>query len=139
MNKATIIAAKRSFFITLTYVGLGTVSVLCLGLDIQGYEFLADVSTVILFLTIPVTCISFAVMYSSHDYGTVLIIQSVIFLLFWYVLFLILRRKIRKRLTAWNTVIIFNIYFLNKFFYLCIPAEGDSGDNVEYIKLKNGN
>jgi hypothetical protein len=98
MGHVTIIALKKSFFITLIYVGLGTVSVLCLGISGQENEFINDLLTMILFVTIPVTCISFAIMYSSPDYGTVLLVQSVIFLLFWFILFLILKKKIKQKL-----------------------------------------
>ena len=93
MKSTTFIAFKKSFFITLAYVGLGTVSVLSLGLDLPDNDLIDGLLTVILLLTIPVTCISFAVMYSSPDYGLVLIIQSIVFLVFWLIAFSILYRK----------------------------------------------
>nr|MBB6229972.1 hypothetical protein [Mucilaginibacter sp. FT3.2] len=96
MESATFIAIKKSFFITLIYVGLGTVSLLCLALKLPENDFINGLLTVILFLTIPVTCISFAIMYSSSNYGAVLIVQSIIFLLFWLIAFLILNRKIKS-------------------------------------------
>lgn len=97
MDNVLTTALKRSFFITLIYVGSGTVSVLCLGLHSQHYEIIDDLLTIILFLTIPVTCISFAIMYSSPDYGAVLLVQSVVFVLFWFILFLILKKMIKKK------------------------------------------
>ena len=65
MTTATSIALKKSFFITLLYVGLGTISVLCLGSNQPSNEFINDILTIVLFVTIPVTCISFGIMYSS--------------------------------------------------------------------------
>jgi len=93
MTKSTRIALKKSFFISLLYVGLGTISVLCLGPNHSSNEFIDGVLTIILFATIPVTCISFGIMYTSPNYGAVLIVQSVVFLLFWLIVFAILDRK----------------------------------------------
>jgi len=104
MDNVTISALKKSFIVTLIYVGAGTVSVLCLDLHIQQYEIINDLLTFILLLTIPVTCISFAIMYSSPNYGAVLLVQSVVFLLFWLILFLILKRKIKKKLQTEITI-----------------------------------
>ncbi|MDB5143871.1 MAG: hypothetical protein JWQ66_2584 [Mucilaginibacter sp.] len=93
MNHSTFIALKKSFLITLLYVGLGTISVLCLGPNSPSSEFINDLLTLILFVTIPVTFISIGIMYSSPNYDAVLIVQSIIFLLFWLIVFSILNRK----------------------------------------------
>jgi hypothetical protein len=93
MKHSTFIALKKSFFITLLYVGLGTISVLCMGPNPPSSELVSGILTLILFVTIPVTCISFGIMYSSPNYGAVLIVQSIIFLLFWLIVFSILNRK----------------------------------------------
>ncbi|MEO6850036.1 MAG: hypothetical protein ABI203_11545 [Mucilaginibacter sp.] len=97
MNDFKIKAVKKSFFITLAYVGSGTVAVMCLGFWGNAGEFIERLMTIILFLTIPVTCISFAIMYSGGTaYGTLLLIQSIIFLLFWLILFLIIQKRAQK-------------------------------------------
>jgi hypothetical protein len=93
MNKSARVALRKSFFITLLYVGLGTISVLCLGDNLPPNKFIDDVLTLILFVTMPVTCISFGIMYTSPNYAAVLIVQSIIFLLFWLIVFAILDRK----------------------------------------------
>ena len=93
MKHSTFIALKKSFIITLLYVGSGTISVLYMGSNNPLNEFIDDTLTILLFLTIPVTCISIAIMYSAPNYGAVLIVQSIIFLLFWLAAFSILNRK----------------------------------------------
>jgi hypothetical protein len=93
MKSTTISALKKSFFITLIYVGIGTICVLFSGLKSPQNEFIDGVMTFIMLITIPVTCISFGIMYSSPNYSAVLIVQSVVFLLFWLIAFLILNRK----------------------------------------------
>jgi len=76
-------------------VGTGTVTLLimCSGMDNPG-DIINGLLTIILFVTIPVTCISFAVIYSDkHPVHSVLMIQSIIFLLFWLITFYIINRK----------------------------------------------
>ena len=95
MNSKTYISIKKSFLITLAYVGTGTVTLLimCSGMDNPG-DIINGLLTIILFVTIPVTCISFAVIYSDkHPVHSVLMIQSIIFLLFWLITFYIINRK----------------------------------------------
>jgi hypothetical protein len=95
MDAMTIKALKKSFFITLAYVGSGTVTLLimCSGMDNPG-DIINGLLTIILFVTLPVTGISFAVIYSDKNaVHAVLLIQSIIFLLFWLIAFAILNRK----------------------------------------------
>jgi hypothetical protein len=95
MNTTTFTAIKKSFFISLAYVGSGTIALLmmCSGMNDPG-DFVDGLMTIILLLTIPVTCISFAFVYSEkHPVGAVLFIQSIMFLLFWLILFFIFDRK----------------------------------------------
>src|ERR1700755_963270 len=85
LNSKTYIAVKKSFLITLAYVGSGTLTLLimCSDMDNPG-DFINGLLTIVLFLTIPVTCVSFAVIYSDkHQVHAVLLIQSITFLLFW--------------------------------------------------------
>jgi len=103
VNKIVSTAFKKSFFITLAYVGSGTVAVMCLGLSGNSGEIISGLMTIILLLTIPVTWISFAIMYSdAHAYSTVLVVQSIMFLLFWAVLFLIINKRLKKNLLKAN-------------------------------------
>jgi len=99
MNQVTLTALKKSFFITLIYVGTGTFSVLFLSLNLPVNEFFRDIFLSILILTLPVTCISIAFMYSSQNAtGSVLIVQSIVFLLFWGIAFLIVKRRLKRKL-----------------------------------------
>jgi hypothetical protein len=98
MNAKTYVAIEKAFLITLAYVGLGTVTLLimCSGMDNLG-EIINGLLIVILLVTIPVICISFALMYSDkHPVHSVLLIQSIIFLLFWLITFSVLNRKNKK-------------------------------------------
>jgi putative Ca2+/H+ antiporter (TMEM165/GDT1 family) len=95
MNFKTRIANKKSLLITLAYVGTGTVALLimCSGMDNPG-DIINGLLAIILLVTIPVTCISFGVAYSDkHPVHLILLIQSIIFLIFWAVTFFILNRK----------------------------------------------
>jgi hypothetical protein len=95
MKPATFIALKKSFFVTLVYVGSGTVTLLimCAGLGNRG-EIIEGLLAIILLITIPVTCFSFAIIYSDqHPVGSVLMIQLIIFFLFWLIAFLWFNRK----------------------------------------------
>jgi len=98
MNRMKFVALKKSFFITLAYVGIGTAALMGLGLNGDSGEFISGLLTIILFITIPVTCISFAIMYSNANaFGVVLLVQSIMFLLFWLILFLIIYKRIKKK------------------------------------------
>jgi hypothetical protein len=98
LNNLKVKALKKSFFITLAYVGSGTVAVMCLGLNGDSGAFIAGLITIILLLTIPVTCISFAFMYANpHAYGQVLLVQSIMFLLFWLILFSIIYKRLKSK------------------------------------------
>jgi hypothetical protein len=98
LSPTTFTAIKKSFFITLAYVGSGTATLLlmCSGMDNPG-DIINGLLTLILFLTLPVTGISFAVIYSDKNaVHAVLLIQSIIFLLFWLIVFAVLNRKNKR-------------------------------------------
>jgi Trk-type K+ transport system membrane component len=95
MNKLTFHYIGISFFISLVYVGLGTICVLCLRpnppLDGNWMIFA-------LLITLPVNFISVGIMYAdSTAIELVLIIQLIYFLLFWLILYSILKRRSKKR------------------------------------------
>ena len=91
MNKLNPIAL--SFLVSLVYVGLGTISVLCLA---PNPPLDGDFMIIILALTLPVNFISVGVMYAdSSATRIVLIIQMVYFLIFWLIVYFILKRRRR--------------------------------------------
>ena len=76
-------------------MGSGTITLLimCSDMDNPG-DIINGLLTLVLLVTIPVTCISFAVIYADkHPVHAVLLIQSIMFLLFWLVAFAIFNRK----------------------------------------------
>jgi hypothetical protein len=94
MNPTTSNAIKKSLLITLAYVGSGTATLLIMCSGLNPGEIIEGLLTIILLITIPVTCISFAIIYSNqHPVGSVLLVQSIIFLLFWLIVFARLNRK----------------------------------------------
>jgi hypothetical membrane protein len=82
-------AKIKSFWISFFYVGIGTISLLGLYPDDFFYwEF----SLVGVFLTLPISFISFGILYSeSVGHELILIIQLVMFLLFWFFTYKIFR------------------------------------------------
>jgi hypothetical protein len=55
------------------------------------------VLTIILLLTIPVTCVSFAFVYTEiHPFTAVLFVQSIVFLLFWLIVYSLVHKRQKK-------------------------------------------
>lgn len=78
-------ALYRSFLISFSYVLIGTIGVLS---AYPSSPLYGDWVVFALLLTLPVTIISFGVMYAEPDATVmVLIIQLVMFLITWYVLY----------------------------------------------------
>jgi hypothetical protein len=95
MNEVTRRNIRKSFFISLAYVGLGTVSVLPL---LQNTFLDGDWRVFATLLTLPVNFFSVAIMISdSKAIGLVLVVQLIYFLLFWLILYGIMRRRSRKK------------------------------------------
>jgi ABC-type spermidine/putrescine transport system permease subunit II len=97
MNSITLTAIKKSFLITLAYVGAGTLTLLimCSGTGDLG-DFINGLLTIILLVTMPVTCISFGIVYSnSHAIGSVLLVQSAMFILCWVILYYWFSQKMK--------------------------------------------
>ena len=95
MKKITLQHIKRSLIISLVYVGLGTISVLSMYPDSPLFG-----SWVIfaLFITLPVNFISIGVMYADPKaIVLVLIIQLAYFLLFWFIVYSIIKRRYKRR------------------------------------------
>jgi hypothetical protein len=96
MNSITFAAIKKSFLITLAYVGAGTLALLMSSGSSDLGDFINGVVIIILFVTIPVTCISFGIVYSnSHAIGSVLLVQSAMFILCWLVLYYWFSQKMK--------------------------------------------
>ncbi|UII27578.1 hypothetical protein LVD15_03895 [Fulvivirga maritima] len=86
---------KKSFIISFLYVGLGTLALLFVNSS-------SLIVSIILLLTIPVTFVGFGITYmeGSDSLLVILIVQILIFLTFWRMMFLILKRmayKAKKR------------------------------------------
>jgi hypothetical protein len=76
---------KKAFYISFFYVGLGTLSILSLDPSFFLYGPWAFWGYVI---TLPVSIFSFGVAYSGNGASTtILIIQSIVFLIFWFLLY----------------------------------------------------
>jgi len=89
MNDMSKKAYYNSLVISLLYVGVGTISVLCL-----YPPYYADWVLLAALLTIPVNFISFGLMYSdSGNWLLVLPIQLVVFFLTWLLVYKWLKKK----------------------------------------------
>jgi hypothetical protein len=89
-------AVKNSLTIAFLYVGLGTVTVMSV---YPASPLYGDWVYVGLLLTLPVSIISFAVMFAEpNGYFLVLIVQSVTFLFFWLILYRYLLKRYKRRL-----------------------------------------
>jgi len=85
MDKINSKILINSLFISFIYVGLGTVSVLSAypSSPLYGGWVLP-----VMLLTLPVNVFSFGIMFSDYTaFGSVLIVQSIVFLIFWFLLF----------------------------------------------------
>lgn len=96
MNKLTKRNYRISFFISLAYVGLGTICVLPL---LQNTFLDGDWRIFALLFTLPVNFISVAIMYAGlpNAITLIIIVQLAYFLVFWCILYLILKRRSNKQ------------------------------------------
>jgi hypothetical protein len=76
----------KSLIISLLYVGFGTVAVIS---DYPSSPLYGDWVLPVQILTLPVNVISGAITMTEYpiDYNLVLIVQFVVFLIFWYIIF----------------------------------------------------
>jgi hypothetical protein len=85
-------AKNNSLYISLIYVGLGTLSVLC-----SYPPYYGDWVLLILLITFPVSIFGFAVMTAGKYYLLAFIVQLVVFFVFWFFSYkFILKRYISK-------------------------------------------
>ncbi len=89
-------AAKSSLAIGLIYVGLGTITAMSV---YPGSPLYGDWIYLGLLLTLPVSVTGFAVMYAKPDvYLLVLVVQTIMFFIFWLVLYRYLLKRYAKQL-----------------------------------------
>ncbi len=97
MNKLKSNALIKSFFISFSYVGLGTISILSV-YPHDFFSFFGNLRVLMLLLTLPVNFISFGIRFMDDErILLVLFIQFFVFLLFWLIVFKCLSKKIKKR------------------------------------------
>ena len=96
MNRQVSHNIKKSFLVTLVYVGVGTLCVLP-NPYFRDSEFLSDLMTFLMLATLPVNFVSLGIMYADQNAVTsILIVQLVFFFVFWLISFLILKRRTIK-------------------------------------------
>lgn len=84
----------RSFIFSFLYVGLGVVSLLGMYPSSPIYW---EWSYIGFAITLPVSVFSFGILYTEgNNYDSILLIQSVVFLVFWLLLYLILLSRLKR-------------------------------------------
>jgi hypothetical protein len=102
MNKIILHNIKISFFISLAYVGLGTISVLSIYPSSPLY---GSWVTFALIITLPVNFISVGIMYTDPTaIALILIVQLGYFLLFWFIVYRFLKSRAKKKDTTSNSL-----------------------------------
>jgi hypothetical protein len=91
MESLKIKAKKKSLLISILYVGLGTIAVLC-----SYPPFYGDWVLIVLLITFPVSILSFGILIAGKYYTAVVIVQLIIFAFFWYLYYSFLLRKYNK-------------------------------------------
>jgi hypothetical protein len=90
---------KQTFIFSLLYVGVGTLAVLSLSPTSMFYGSWALVVTLI---TLPVNLFSLGIAYADDDMvGMILIIQAIVFLIFWLILYRIFIGMTKKVFKTW--------------------------------------
>ncbi|WP_428328326.1 hypothetical protein [Mucilaginibacter sp.] len=94
MDQKRITILIKSSLISLAYVALGTVAVLSSYPSSPLYGEWVLPTTLI---TFPVSIWSFGIMFAdSHAFWLVIIVQSIVFFIFWLILFRWMQRKLKK-------------------------------------------
>ncbi|WP_264536586.1 hypothetical protein [Flavobacterium sp. N1736] len=84
-------AKRSSLLLSLLYVGLGTIAVLC-----SYPPFYGDWVLVVLLITFPVSILSFGILIAGKYYTAVIIVQLITFVVFWYLCYKFLLKKYNK-------------------------------------------
>ncbi|KRD11277.1 hypothetical protein ASE21_06110 [Flavobacterium sp. Root901] len=85
-------AKKNSLLVSLLYVGLGTIAVLC-----SYPPFYGDWVLVALLITFPVSILSFGILIAGKYYTAVIIVQLITFVIFWYLCYKFLLKNMIKK------------------------------------------
>lgn len=86
----------KSLLISILYVGLGTVSLF--GSN-PNFSFSGDWSALLGLLTLPVNILGFAIAYMESDnYNLIILTQTVVFLVFWLIVYRIWVKRSQKKL-----------------------------------------
>ena len=83
-----------SLFFSFLYVGFGTFSLIAMSPQSPVYWNWAMLG---LLITFPVSFIGFGIMYVQRDYTLLLIVQLIVFLLFWSIVYRIWMNKFKRR------------------------------------------
>jgi hypothetical protein len=89
-------ARIHSLYISLAYVGIGTLSLFAMGWKVfTQYELIAIGISLINLITIPVCFLGFGILYGNgaESWPLVLGIQIMVFLIFWYLLYRYLLKR----------------------------------------------
>lgn len=102
IHKETL-ARRKSFYISLIYVGLGTIALFSFSFRIfRESDFLDIMTSLIMLVTMPVSFISFGILYSEGREASLiaLAVQFIIFLIFWYVVYRYMLNKNRREASS---------------------------------------
>lgn len=93
-------ALKYSFWVSLIYVGLGTLALFGAGWKpVIEYELPAFIIATTILVTMPVCFLGFGILYMGgrDAYAQALMVQGIVFLIFWLIIYLARIRKLRKK------------------------------------------
>ena len=96
---------RKSFYISILYVGFGTLSLLAIASPaIMEVELISILFMLILLLTMPVSFIGFGILYGEGQdgMGYAMLAQMIVFVIFWFITYQILLANEKKRLNIQN-------------------------------------
>ena len=94
MNELQSRAFNNSLTLSIVYVGIGTVSVLSMYTDSFVMAWFALIGII---LTFPVSFVSLGIIYMEpNNYVEILLVQSVVFGLFWFISYRVLLKRYSK-------------------------------------------
>ncbi len=91
MENAKKRAWNNSLIISSIYVGIGTLAVLC-----SYPPYYGDWVLFTLFITFPVSILSFGIMIAGKYYLAVILVQIFIYLIFWYLCYQLMLKRYLK-------------------------------------------
>ena len=100
MDELKTKAKTHSFYISLIYVGLGTVSLFAITIPtLMKNELISMVCSIMLLLTMPVSFLGFGILYGGGTDGRLiaLVTQLFVFGTFWYLVYRYLLGRYAKR------------------------------------------